>query len=519
MVETTKTFVFVVLAVLLLTAMLAIKQCRHTHGALDVSAEEELGKPLFPEFVDPLAAASMEILRVDASNDGVARFKVANVDGQWVIPSEQNYPADAADRLLQAATALVDLPVVSVAGGSDEADYEMFGVIEPNLETYSPGKPGVGTAIVMRDEKNNDLARVIVGKEAAESEGLRYVRIPGRARVYTVKIDLDLFTTRFEDWIEQNLLEVTRADIERIALKDYSVTMLPLPNGDKAFRNEQRLSIALNWDYDINGWRLEEFEENFGGRLVPIKLSRFEEINTPRINALREALEQLTIAGVARKPANLVRNLRDGGELLRSKNDQDALEEAGFFLLKNADGAPELHSSDGEVIVKTTEGIEILLRFGEIAGAAQDENDETKLNRFLFITARLDESAFPKPEPAPVPEAPQRRKLPEDASEEAKADAETEYERQHKAWTALRDEIERKNQRDLDEVSERRADAMRQVREKNYRFADWFYIVSEDEYRKIHLGRADVIRESEQAAIEGDGVDAFRYLESGVETK
>jgi hypothetical protein len=52
------------------------------------------------------------------------------------------------------------------------------------------------------------------------------------------------------------------------------------------------------------------------------------------------------------------------------------------------------------------------------------------------------------------------------------------------------------------------------VAELNARFADWYYVISEDVYKKIHLGRNDIVKEASTASQEGFGVDAFRKLES-----
>ncbi|MCA9201312.1 MAG: hypothetical protein KDA87_27415, partial [Planctomycetales bacterium] len=52
----------------------------------------------------------------------------------------------------------------------------------------------------------------------------------------------------------------------------------------------------------------------------------------------------------------------------------------------------------------------------------------------------------------------------------------------------------------------------------NYRFADWYYVISEDVYKKIHLTKSDIIKVSEEAEKEGFGVDNFRELqERGLE--
>lgn len=73
--------------------------------------------------------------------------------------------------------------------------------------------------------------------------------------------------------------------------------------------------------------------------------------------------------------------------------------------------------------------------------------------------------------------------------------------------------IEKENQRKLDDWQDKRGKAEEKVRELNARFADWYYVVSEDEYKKIRLTRSDLIKEGEKAAEEGFGVDAFRKLQ------
>ena len=76
-----------------------------------------------------------------------------------------------------------------------------------------------------------------------------------------------------------------------------------------------------------------------------------------------------------------------------------------------------------------------------------------------------------------------------------------------------RERIRKENQRKQDERDEALKKVNQQVAELNARFADWYYIISEDEYKKIHLGRSDLIKESAAARDEGFGIDAFRKLQ------
>jgi hypothetical protein len=55
--------------------------------------------------------------------------------------------------------------------------------------------------------------------------------------------------------------------------------------------------------------------------------------------------------------------------------------------------------------------------------------------------------------------------------------------------------------------------AENRVKELNGRFADWYYVVAEDVYKKIHLVRSDIVKEKSTAKDEGFNVDAFRKLE------
>lgn len=64
---------------------------------------------LFPELSDASKAASLEIVKYDEELATLSPFKVVQSGGVWVLPSHQNYPADAKEHLAAAATELVDV--------------------------------------------------------------------------------------------------------------------------------------------------------------------------------------------------------------------------------------------------------------------------------------------------------------------------------------------------------------------------------------------------------------------------
>ncbi len=65
----------------------------------------------------------------------------------------------------------------------------------------------------------------------------------------------------------------------------------------------------------------------------------------------------------------------------------------------------------------------------------------------------------------------------------------------------------------MDEYNEKLKNAETEVRTLQNRFGDWYYIISNDVYKKIHLGRADIIQERTGDAVESFGVDALRTLQ------
>ena len=116
-----------------------------------------VGKPLFPKF-DPVEAASLRIVDFDEETSTLRPFEVTQVKDKgkmrWSIPSHDNYPADAQEQLVAAATALMGLKILEVSS-DNPGDHELFGVVDPESKE-SQGSTGVGTRVVIKDKKDND---------------------------------------------------------------------------------------------------------------------------------------------------------------------------------------------------------------------------------------------------------------------------------------------------------------------------------------------------------------------------
>jgi hypothetical protein len=464
--ELTRTAIFVAAAVVAVAA--AVLARPRDYSASEI---ESVGKPLFPAFADPAAAASLEVIHFNETLASIRRFRVAKIDGVWVIPSHQNYPADATEHLRDAATSLIGLTAIAVA--SDVlADHELLGVIEPNKDKTQVGDKGVGTLIVMQDAKGNDLARLIVGKPVKGKSDQRFVRKPSENRVYAAVIDPEKLSTKFEDWIERDLLRVSGADIDEVVINNYSVSREQGTGGRILVSREDQLSAAFKWNQAEFKWNLADLKLARNGQLAPAELAPNEEINSGKLDELKRALDDLKIVGVERKPAGLGADLRASADFQVNLESSQSLITRGFYPLRLPSGQYELLSGNGDVVVRTKEGVEYLLRFGEIAGISEGE-DAGKLQRYLFVAARVDESRF-KPSTYDVEDF---RKLEEDGLRKEPPD-------------------------------QARKKAEDKVQELNFRFADWYYIIPDEVFKKVHLDRADLIQAKAGEPAAGEAGDA-----------
>ena len=397
----------------------------------------DVGEPFFAEFSDPEMAATLEVVAWDGETASALPFAVTNRGGLWTIPSHHNYPADGEERLANAAGAVIS--VIKDDFRSDNiADHEALGVIDP-VDDTATSLEGRGTRITFKDSSEVVMADLILGSELPERPGFRFVRVPGQKRVYAARFDAEI-STAFEDWIETNLLEVSRSQIDHIVLNEY-------------FIDEGTRRVVRRGEFILD--KIEE--DNWSANRVPAG----QEVDFVQVNLLVGAIIDLKIAGVRPKPGGMTGNLRDAavaGNITQS--DIQALVSRGFFPTQEGG----LLSNEGEVLVRTTEGVLYTLRFGEVVygrgdavAVGDDTSDEAQTgpgeNRYVFITAEFDATVLPEP-PA------------------ADADA-------HASW-------ERRVQEGQDKAERLAA-----------RFADWYYVIAADSYDRIHKPRDEFLKDRE----------------------
>lgn len=557
--ESKKTLTFVLVAGIAL--LMAWEPWRP--APIDTSAPVERGQKLFPDFKDPLVAKSLEVVQFDEKTAAIRDFKVAQANGVWSIPSHSNYPADAQQHMADAATALMGVKILSMASDR-QGDREEFGVITPDPATLKVGMRGVGTRVTVRDAADKPLADLVVGKAVKDQIGQYYVRKADRDQIFTVQLQPDKFSTRFGDWIEKDLLKLNAFDVKNLELNDYSTQTGVNRQGQRALGIDQRSVVKLDFDDAKSQWSLVEMAEFDRGQAKPVTLKEDEELDSEKLNALKSALDDLQIVDVERKPGGLSRDLRANEEFLNNVEALRSLEERGFIpAARSADSPPEIFSSEGEVTCTTKDGVKYVLRFGNLAGGSTEgettEGEEPKSNapnRYLFVMAQFDENQIPKPqlEAMPGEEKPTEEKpTEEEPAEEARPEEKPTAESVPETKTAFQEEpaqqaepaadakpeekaetkpaekepatpeeqkkiaVERENKRRQDEYDAAIKKGQDKVKELNDRFADWYFIISDDTYKKIHLGGADIIKRKETPESEkGQGINELKKFEGGL---
>jgi uncharacterized protein DUF4340 len=406
MTEARKTAAFVV-AALVLTALAWATSPRTTPAA----SLEDRGQPFFPEFTDPNAATSLEVVEFDEQTSVARPFKVENRNGRWIIPSQRNYPADGGSRLASIAAALIALRKDDIAG-ENVSDQERCGVLDPLDETL-PTPKGRGTRITVRGKNNQVLADVIAGSPVEGRPNFRYVRVPDQKRIYVARLENLDVSTDFEDWIERNLLLVDRKEIDEVVVRNYTTD----PKSGNVEEHET-LRLRKKGPGSEDTWTLDDAQPG-------------EKINAFNMNLLVTRLVDLAIVDVRPKPAGVTATLSKAGDARITQADVADLAGKGFYFTQTG----QLLSNQGEVLVHTTSGVFYVLRFGEIAYGVSAAA-AAAANRYLFISVGFDSSAAGGTPP-----------------DDARA----------------------------------RLDVLRA------RFAPWYYVVSDDNFKKIRLSRRELL--------------------------
>ena len=419
MTETQKTGAFWGVALLMFAIGLYISWPTETRDSQNTP-----GRVLFGEFKDPLTASDVKVVSFDDESGTLDEFTVRKKSNSdlWTIVSKNDYPADAIEQVTKAAGALIGLKVLDVQTENAE-DHADLGVVEPDMTKLKVGDEGVGQLVTFRDSSRNSLAAIIIGNEVKDDPNKRYVRVPGQDPVYVVKFDPAAVSTKFQDWIEDDLLQLSSIEVSKVVLDNYQAQ---LQNNAVALDKKELITLGQEnsqWELiELGEYKPNSFEAS------PIEVDEDKELDTQRLNDMVNALDDLKFVDVLRKPQGVSAKLKASKELASDNETFISLASRGFLPIGRGDEM-DIISANGEMQVTTNDGVKYILRFGESTAASgddEDDQDEDGLNRYLMVTTEVDESKFPVPDyqsvPQTVEELKQQRREAREAAEKAAAE-------------------------------------------------------------------------------------------------
>lgn len=339
----------------------------------EIDGFSDVGKVLFDGFDDPAEATTLEVVGWNEEEKAPQVFGVQQKDEKWVLSSHNDYPAEAADRLARTAASLIGIERSAVKSRRED-DWSEFGVLDPSDEDSALSiasadedsdeaeeeqAPKYGTRITLRDSDTNALVDLIIGNEVPDQSGYRYVRVPGEKTTFISKLNIDL-SAKFEDWIEEDLLQVEENKIVQVKVNNYSIDEAgrALLQGDIVEAQKKNLDTTADWT------------------LIGIDEDKEEFDNSP-IASITSNLSSLKIKGVRRKSKGINPDLtldptvsQDQFTMLRLQSE---LQAQGYFVVPDKDGKVMLASNEGELIAGTEDGVKYTLYFGEVAtGSSRD---------------------------------------------------------------------------------------------------------------------------------------------------
>ncbi len=342
------------------------------------------GELFFKDFTDPSTAVDLEVTQFLEGSAEARKFAVRrDSTGRWTIPSHGNYPADAKDRMAKAAALVIGLKKDQCVGERKE-DEVAYGVVDPmDAGTAAVGR---GTRITLKNSAGNVLADLLIGKEVQKKAQVRYLREPGKRRVYAAKLDGEI-STKFADWIETDLLKAQAYEIQKVTFDNYSV--------DEQSGSIKKGDTHVVTKDDTGKWAFAGVD------------ATKEEANDEKLREIGDTLGQIKIVGVRNKPEGLTAMLEQAtgfdAQILRQQ-----LQQRGYFVLRNG----KLVSNEGDLLFETKKGVRYTLRFGELvpgdgdavsagtADAAKPKEGEVAKpgnNRYLMVTAEFVEDILGKP--------------------------------------------------------------------------------------------------------------------------
>ncbi len=377
--------------------------------------------------VDANAVAQIRVVKLDTASKTPIPFEVRRKNGQWLIPSHFDYPADGGTRVGVTSGAVLNVPLGPRAS-NDKSSHGLYGVLDP----MTPGtSSNVGIRVTLSDEGGTVLVDVIIGKQK-DGTDVYFVRRANEDAVYTAAIKPDEMKTTFADWVETDLLKIGKDELRAATIKDYSVD-------ESTGMVKPRATVQLSKKNADSGWTI-----------LPPTPGR--ELNTTTLNGFKGEIEGLKLVGV--------RPYADAW-----------LQDRGFYV---SQGGRQLFGNEGEVQLVAQNGLIYRLFFGEIAlGDADDKSAKRPAkaadqggehNRYMAVFVQyakefdetIPQPIFTKTPPADI--AGSAGAVPGSSAPKAE------------------------NQADIDKAI---ADGAKRAADAQARFQKFFYVISSESFKKL----------------------------------
>lgn len=404
--ENAKTFTFLGVA----AAFAALAYFTGPEDLRKIAQASKKGLELFT--FSATETSGIEVVEMSAPENGPAARRSIEVaektEGWYVQRPRFSYPADAKGKVGRMATSLAGLRIHDLESDK-QGDHAKHGVLDPadagEVSQAEGDANATGKRLTIK-KGDSTLAALIIGKKHESDEGLRYVREPGKSEVYSVKFDdYDDLSTKFVDWVEKDFLDLDKWDVKRVTLDNYEVETVPLPNGRIGKRIKSAPQHVL--DYESSEWKLSGSP-----------LAENEELDKDKLDSLKDALDDLRIIDVEPKSAPLASSLKTGNEFVDAATlnaDAGSLESKGFHAANELDAAGNprtdaagrpMHKvvpEQGEIRVGMKDGVEYVLRFGDVYGGPEGDENATGDSRYLYAFARVNPALLDPPDLEIVP--------------------------------------------------------------------------------------------------------------------
>jgi len=374
---------------------------------------------------------SISITHFSDDSNRMEQFALRRKGERWVIPGAGDFPATRIARIGEVAKSLLDRKVLALQT-KDEQGHVEFGVVDPTESKNSPNRSSLGMRVDLQDRNRIDIASLIIGnvvKDGSKGAKRYYVRVPGQPAVYELEIPKQIFSTRFQDWVDPNLLELPPPGVDEVSIAQVFVDQYRLDpekladaKRENVYRSRFDLEKNALKETLFESWKDDEFSKQ------EVSESQQQEL----LLTLR-SLGNIRYIDVIGKPKSVAKLLRDPSQDL-DKSKLEPLQQFGF----RASEEGQLEASNGE---------RVRLLVGSLAQRADSENLDLHFHGMLL--AQLEESVF----------ADQLPEKPEDVAEDSS---------ENKAYLRAKEKLDRQ-----------RASALLRIEALNRNWSKWIYVIPE----------------------------------------